>query len=167
MKTNKGSSSTFLFILVGIIGIVILAYYLISTKSVPSLGDYMNQTGKKMTMISIKAPSGDINTSVATSSDDQELGLGGRESMPKKDGMIFAFPDSASRGFWMQDMLFPIDMVWVREDKTVAGVTSNIATSTYPEIFLPPEPVMYVLELNAGSAKDFGIATGTPLQFVI
>ncbi|MFA6553984.1 MAG: DUF192 domain-containing protein [Candidatus Paceibacterota bacterium] len=167
MKTNKGSSSAFIFIIVGIIGLVILTYYLVSTKSVPSFDDYVQQNSSKLSTISVGAPNGTINTFVATSSDDQELGLGGRDSISKQEGMIFAFPDSASRGFWMQDMLFPIDIVWIREDKTVASVTSGIATSTYPDIFFPTEPVMYVLELNAGSAKDFGIATGTPLQFVI
>ena len=160
-KTKTGSSSLIAFVLIGIVGLIFLTYYLVSTNTIPGLGD------NNENLISIETPNGIIQAIVATSTDDQEKGLGNRESIPKDRGMLFAFPDAGNRGFWMQDMIFPIDMVWINEDKTVAGIISNIATSTYPDIYLPLVPVMYVLELNAGTAENFGIATGTLLQFVI
>jgi uncharacterized membrane protein (UPF0127 family) len=81
--------------------------------------------------------------------------------------MIFVFGEAGKRGFWMHNMAFPIDIVWVNENKIVIGVTPDVSPETYPNIFFPPEPVKYVVELNAGYAEENNIASGTPLTFVI
>ena len=176
--TNSGSSSIFLFILAGLVGVIILIYYMVSTNVIPSYNEYIAQDNPdvasstqdfqlQLARIDITTPTGIIHSFLATSTDDQEKGLGGISSLLENEGMIFAFTTSASRGFWMLDMKIPLDMVWIRENKTVAGITSNISPNSYPDIFLPPEPVMYVLELNAGTAEKYGMATGTPLTFVL
>ena len=115
--------------------------------------------------IYIKAPNGTIDAIVATSSQDQEKGLGRRISMPPTQGMIFVFATEGSYGFWMKDMHFPLDMVWIDQNQMVVGVTAAISPSTYPNIILPPSPILYVLELNSGYANRFGITSGTKLEF--
>ena len=93
--------------------------------------------------------------------------MSGRISLPSNEGMLFVFSESAERGFWMRNMSFPIDIIWINKNKTVIGVSNNIDPETYPNIFFPPSPVKYVLELNAGYAEKNGIASGTPLTFTI
>jgi len=56
-------------------------------------------------------------------------------------------------------------MVWIGADKAVVGVTSNIPPDSYPNLFLPPRTISYVLEINAGEAQKIAIATGTQLVF--
>ncbi len=85
--------------------------------------------------------------------------------MPREFGMLFIFPELGRQSFWMKDMLFPIDIIWVDADKKVVGIASDVLPETYPETFAPPSEIKYVLELNSGGAASYGIATGTQLVF--
>lgn len=166
MKKNSGSFSIFIFILIGVIGFIYLASHLSSEGAFPKT-NYFVKVEVKENFISITAPAGVIQSLVATSSADLQKGLSQRFFLPADQGMLFVFDEVGSHGFWMKDTLIPLDMVWIKSDKTVVGVTPNVMPDSYPQTFLPPEPISYVLELNAGAAEKFGIATGTPLTFVI
>ena len=98
---------------------------------------------------------------------DQAKGLGGTVSLDWDQGMLFPFPDKGSRTFWMKDMLLPIDIVWIKDDGTVLSVEGSIATSTYPTVFRPAEPIRYALEVRAGLAAERGWEAGTPLSLPI
>ena len=78
--------------------------------------------------------------------------------------MLFIFPKDDKYGFWMKDMLVPIDIFWLDSKGHVVSIASGVATSTYPNVFYPAAPARYVLETAAGFAKDNNIATGTSLQ---
>lgn len=99
----------------------------------------------------------------ATTAAEREQGLGGRTNVPENYGMLFVFPNPDLYGFWMKDMLIPIDIFWIDAAGRVVDVRENVATSTYPTVFYPHAPAMYVLETAAGFANANGIATGTPL----
>lgn len=113
----------------------------------------------------VKAPNGTIRAAIASNAEATARGLSGLPSLPKNSGMLFVFPNAGVYGFWMKDMDFPIDIVWMNADKEVSGVVAGVKPETYPEIFYPPREIMYVLELNSGGALDHGIATGTKLVF--
>ncbi len=115
--------------------------------------------------ITISAPSGSIRTLVSDDPALRERGLSGRESLDADQGMLFIFDEEGSYGFWMKDMNFSLDLVWIDGQKRVVGVTEDVSPETYPKSFYPLEPVRYVLELNSGQAKIFGIKQGTSLQF--
>jgi len=166
MKENKGTN-IIVYLVAGIVGMSILVSYIVSTHSVPTFSEYVQKTSDYTGLTSIIAPSGTIHSLLATTTEDQEKGLGGRISLPAEEGMLFVFPDSSIRSFWMKDMFISLDMVWINADKTVAGISSDVSPSSYPDVFVSPSKVQYVLELNAGGAEKFGIATGTPLDFVM
>ncbi|MCL5781764.1 MAG: DUF192 domain-containing protein [Patescibacteria group bacterium] len=106
-----------------------------------------------------------IIVQISNNPSKRELGLSYRVSLPEGAGMLFIFPQPGRYGFWMKDMKFPIDMVWIRPDRTVTGITENVAPDTYPEMFYPPDQnTQFVLELNAGDAKKYGIEAGTVLK---
>lgn len=100
----------------------------------------------------------------ALSEAGREKGLGGRETVPNNYGMLFVFPTDAQYGFWMKDMLVPIDIFWLDAQGQVVSIAPNVATSTYPHVFYPTDPARYVLETAAGFADRYSIATGTPLR---
>lgn len=99
----------------------------------------------------------------ATTPEAREQGLGGRTEIQEDYGMLFVFPKDGTYGFWMKDMLAPIDIFWLDSKGHVVYIASNVATSTYPNVFYPSSQVRYVLETAAGFARKNNIATGTPL----
>lgn len=106
-----------------------------------------------------------VRFEVVTSEADQEKGLGGRASIPHDYAMLFVFPKDDTYGFWMKDMLVPIDMVWVSDSHQVLKVDTSVMPDTYPDVFYPPEPVRYVLETRAGEASLLGWTVGTTIRF--
>ncbi len=166
-KKSKGKSSIILNMVIGLIGLIILVYYLFSYNAISSIDEYVKQNDISYGFVKVETPSGNILARLATSSEDLERGLSGTKSLSYDEGMLFVFQESGSRGFWMHDMSYSIDIIWLNQEKKVIGVTSDISPETYPNIFFPPEPVKYVLELNAGYAEENNIASGTPLTFVI
>lgn len=98
----------------------------------------------------------------ATTEAEREKGLGDRTSVPDDYGMLFIFPKDDYYGFWMKDMLVPIDMFWLDSQGHVVSIEQNAATSSYPDVFYPTVPARYVLETVAGFARKYSIATGTP-----
>ena len=100
----------------------------------------------------------------ATTSETRELGLGGRTEIQENYGMLFIFPKDDKYGFWMKDMLVPIDIFWLDSDQHVVSIISDIATSTYPNVFYPTEPARYVLETAAGFAREHAIKIGSKLM---
>lgn len=99
----------------------------------------------------------------ATTDAERERGLGGRANVPYDYGMLFVFPREGKYGFWMKDMLVPVDIFWLDGKGQVIYMEIDVATSTFPTVFYPVQPATYVLETTAGFAQAHNIATGTPL----
>ena len=105
-----------------------------------------------------------INFEIVTTASAQQRGLGGRAVIPDDYGMLFVFPSDSKYGFWMKDMLTPIDMVWLSSDGTVVGITPSVSPATYPDVFYPPSPIRFVLETRAGFAAEKNWKIGTKIQ---
>ena len=101
-----------------------------------------------------------IYVDLAENPAQQALGLGNRASLGAHQGMLFIFPVDDMHMFWMKDMSFSIDMIWLSADGTVMYIQPNVAPSTYPDAFGPKEPSRYVLELPANFASRYGIKVG-------
>lgn len=102
---------------------------------------------------------------VASTAETAALGLGDRDSLPKDRGMLFELDGSSSACFWMKDMHFPLDIVWLSAEKRVVHLEQNVKPDTYPHSFCPSAPAKYVIELNAGTVASLGIKGGQALQF--
>jgi uncharacterized membrane protein (UPF0127 family) len=163
---KKDNSFVLSTIIIGIIGLTVLTIYLSSKNALPKISDFYDASMfNASSTITITAPHGNINTEVSSTTGERELGLSGRTRLAPDSGMLFIFPNPGIYGFWMKDMNFPIDIVWIDESHNVVSINSDVATSTYPDSLFPPSNISYVLELNAGAAREFGIATGTSLVF--
>lgn len=102
---------------------------------------------------------------IARSEQQRELGLGKRASLPANQGMLFIFPQVQPECFWMKDMHFSLDMIWINTNKQIVYIKHNVGPSTYPDSFCPTQPVKYVIELNAGMADSTGMRVGQTLDF--
>lgn len=99
---------------------------------------------------------------IAESAAAQVRGLSGREGLPANSGMLFMFQKPEPRLFWMYQMKFPIDIIWIREG-VVVGVAENAPAPqgvSLPASFRSPEPADMVLEVAAGTAQRDGIRVG-------
>ena len=102
---------------------------------------------------------------------ERTQGLSGRPSMRADRGMLFVYKDDGARAFWMPDMHFPLDMVWIRADCTVAGVTADVPNPPLDtprdqlELYPSAGMVRFILELNAGQASMHGIEPGGVVKF--
>jgi uncharacterized membrane protein (UPF0127 family) len=113
----------------------------------------------------IKAGNNYIEAEVPQNDQQKATGLGGRSCIGSEQGMLFVFDKEGSYDFWMKDMKFSIDIVWLNEDKTVIDVAPNVSPATYPKTFTSKKPAKYVLELQTGKAQQLDITQGSPLQF--
>jgi uncharacterized membrane protein (UPF0127 family) len=96
---------------------------------------------------------------VARNDADRAQGLMYRRSMAADRGMLFDFGRVEPVSMWMQNTYLPLDMLFVRQDGTIARIAANtepLSTRTIPS----GEPVLAVLELNAGTAARLGIKPG-------
>ena len=97
---------------------------------------------------------------LAVTPEERVQGLSGRPSMDAERGMLFVYDEDGPRTFWMPNMHFPLDMVWIRADCTVAGVTADVPNPPLDkprdQLTLYPSAgmVRFILELNAGQATS-------------
>jgi uncharacterized membrane protein (UPF0127 family) len=86
--------------------------------------------------------------------------------------MLFIFESGVASAFWMFEMRFPLDFVWISGDCTVADITPRVPA---PEpdtpasdlfIYMSASPAAYNFEINAGEAEMYGITVGDPVRFV-
>ncbi len=96
-------------------------------------------------------------------------GLSGREKLDDDEGMFFIFGAAGNYGFWMKNMKFPIDILWIKDNR-IAGITSDVqpqaGVSDFSlKIYYPPESVKHVLEVNAGVAEKLGFKIGDLVRF--
>jgi len=96
-----------------------------------------------------------IKLVIAKTSAEKIKGLGGMDFLPADSGMLFEYSDYQIRSFWMKGMNFPIDIVWIKDDKII-GFAKNVMPPS-PNLadsqllrYLSDEPINFVLELNSG-----------------
>ncbi len=91
-------------------------------------------------------------------------GLSGRDGLRQGEGMLFVFERPGTYGFWMKDMLFSIDIIWLDGRFRVIYLEKNVSPDTYPEVLTPPSRALYVLEVPSGTVQELGIVKGMELE---
>ena len=114
---------------------------------------------------------GDFAAEVVSTPEERRLGLSGRDHLEPKTGMLFVFQSGVASTFWMKDMRFPLDFIWISSECTVADITPNVlhpapntATNTLAT-YSSSAAAAYTFEINAGEAAKFGISVGDPVRF--
>ncbi|HSX18615.1 MAG TPA: DUF192 domain-containing protein [Candidatus Saccharimonadales bacterium] len=111
-----------------------------------------------------------VNAKLASNPNDRKKGLSKMDSLPIDSGMLFVFETSGDYAFWMKDMKFPIDIIWIDENKRIVSIVQ----------YATPEPgrkdaeltqyksnlnSKYVLEVNAGLTQRSNIQVGDTADF--
>jgi uncharacterized membrane protein (UPF0127 family) len=90
--------------------------------------------------------------------EQQRRGLMFVRSMPERTGMLFIYETEGIRSMWMKNTYIPLDMVFARSDGSVSSVIHRAEPHTLVSR-ASIEPVRYVLELNAGTARRLDIGS--------
>ena len=119
------------------------------------LAPAMAQIGPQVNLPRVKLSAGMhlIDAQVAQSPEQRQIGLMLRKDMPQGEGMFFIFDRAEILGFWMPDMNFAIDIVWIGEDWKIVDISHDVTLQSYPKVFSPTVPALYVLEVPAGFAR--------------
>jgi uncharacterized membrane protein (UPF0127 family) len=153
-STNKKSIHAIFILIVG--GAVIAAVVLLLLRS---------SNPAEHAVGVLRAGPLEIPVSIADTEASREQGLSGTLSLLANSGKLFVFPSPGNYGFWMKDMNYALDFVWIGSDLKIVGITPDIAASTYPQIFYPPAPAQYVLEVNSGFSTRVGLKVGEQLSY--
>jgi len=105
-----------------------------------------------------------LKVEVASTPQQQQMGLMFRETMADDAGMLFVFPFSRQQSFWMRNTLLPLDMFFIDSNWKVLGVVENAEPLTETPRQVEGES-QYVLEVNAGFAKAHGFGAGTKVRY--
>ncbi|MDD3506785.1 MAG: DUF192 domain-containing protein [Sulfurimonas sp.] len=101
---------------------------------------------------------------LAKSEKEKMTGLSGRNSLDENSGMLFIFSKKDTYSFWMKEMKFPIDIIFIDTDKVVDVIQNASIPSTKNVALLPiykgAQPANYVLEIKAGAAQKNKIKIG-------
>lgn len=93
-------------------------------------------------------------------------GLSGHAALREGEGMLFVFSKDDRYGFWMKDMGYPIDIVWLDSDYHIVDVKKNATPASYPEIFTPTSPTRYAIEIPAGFFEEHHLKAGDTLEIL-
>ena len=109
----------------------------------------------------------EIPVEVADTLKKRSLGLGKRNSLKKGWGMLFVFEKRKQHRFWMKDMQFPLDIIWLDNRRIVHIINNTKPASSKDEyeVMTSPVPVNFVLEIAAGRATKLRLKTGQWMKF--
>ena len=100
-----------------------------------------------------------FSVGVARTKEEQDRGLVKTDTVCRECGMLFKKKKKNVYRFWMKDMRFPIDILWIREGKIV-HIEEEVDFKDQKRIYAPSEPADSVLEINAGLSRGLGIKVG-------
>jgi len=119
-------------------------------------------------VIPLTLPSGKVlKTEVMVNDEDRAMGLMFRPSLPLDHGMLFVFEEPDFHGIWMKNCKFPIDILWLDEDKKVVHVAESVPPCKADPcpVYKPMRKASYVVELNAGQARREKAVVGATVRF--
>ena len=91
-------------------------------------------------------------------------GLSGTTYLSEAEGMLFVYDAPTIPRFWMKDMNYPIDIIWISAEKKVIGFEEAVHPDTFPATFSPDTPVQYVLEVHSGFTRRANVDVGTLVE---
>lgn len=104
-----------------------------------------------------------FDVEIATTAQQQALGLMFRTSLAADKGMLFHNGKEREITMWMKNTYIPLDMVFIRADGIVHRI--EMGTEPFSERVIPSEgDAAAVLEVKAGTAARIGLKAGDRVE---
>ncbi|MCA9472262.1 MAG: DUF192 domain-containing protein [Nitrospirales bacterium] len=148
-------------------GIVLLLMLFVTVSSL-SASEIEQQPTNNRDFAEIISPNQSVLTvEIADTPAKRSQGLMFRTNMPPDHGMLFVFRELDHWTFWMKNTKIPLDIIWLDQNGHVVHIESNVPVCTRMDEGCPRyhtlKEALYVLELNAGMAKHYGISIASQL----
>jgi uncharacterized membrane protein (UPF0127 family) len=103
-----------------------------------------------------------VEAEIANTETTRETGLMFRRDMEKNHGMIFVFPDSEIRAFWMKNTFIPLSIAYMDANGSILNILEMPPQTEEP--FYSSGQAKYALEMNTGWYKDNGVKAGDKVE---
>lgn len=143
--------------------IIILLLVIIFTLSHQNKTTQDSQGFKELTVVVNESVR--LKTDVSSTSNERTIGLSKYDSLKENQAMLFVFEEKGFYSFWMRDMKFPIDIIWLNENKEIVSIRENADPSEYPQSYYPEAEGLYVLETVAGFVTKHQLQKGQQLSW--
>jgi uncharacterized membrane protein (UPF0127 family) len=102
----------------------------------------------------------EVLASIAESWPDRIKGLSDTPYLPENVVKVFIFDSAGLHSFWMKDMNYSIDIIWVDEKSEIVHIEEDASPESFPAMFVTKVPAKYVIETVTGFTKVNGISLG-------
>lgn len=85
------------------------------------------------------------------------------KTITESEGMLFTYEEPGFRRFWMKEMLYSLDLIYIK-DGTVVDYHENVSPDTYPKTFTSSSPANKIIELKAGEIKKSSLKKGDSIN---
>jgi len=105
---------------------------------------------------------------IAENSTQRSKGLSVKDTLNENEGMLFVFSAEREHSFWMKNMKFPIDIIWLDDDQEVVHVEHSLEPcipDSFCPTYKPDRNSLYVLETVAGFAQKYNVTDNTYVDF--
>jgi uncharacterized protein len=106
----------------------------------------------------------DVNVSIAKTWSERIKGLSNTPYLPENVVKLFVFESSGLHSFWMKDMRYPIDIIWLNEAEEIVYIKENATPESYPASFEPIVEALYVMETVSGFVETYSLSVGDKLD---
>jgi len=128
---------------------------------------YMKYKEYFLSTVELKINNVQITAEVAETPRAWVKGLSGRKKLAENRGMLFVFPNESRHAFWMKDMNFPVDIIWINNGEIV-DIAPNVEPSLLDPLptYLPRLPTKLVLEVVAGFSAKNNLKIGDKVELL-
>jgi len=118
---------------------------------------------------SVKIGEAVFKVELARTNEERAKGLAGHRPLQDDEGMLFEFDKGTAGAFWMKGMTFPIDIIWITDNK-ISYIVENTPIPKPGQgdvdlpVYNPPKPADWVLEINSGLVKKNKIKLDDPVK---
>ena len=119
----------------------------------------------------------ELTADLAITDDQKTKGLAIKDNLKENESMLFVSQEPSRQSFWMKDMKFPIDIIWLDSNGTVVHIEHNLQPcvsilNTGSSIlncptYTPDKDSLYVLETIAGFSQKHDVKIGTNIDFYL
>lgn len=111
-----------------------------------------------------------VNVRVADTDPERAHGLSGTDPLPENEGMLFIFEREYSGSFWMNEMKYALDIIWIKNNLIIdihESVPPPAQTNNIPQVVSPRESATHVLEVIGGWSKKREVGVNDKIEFYL
>lgn len=106
-----------------------------------------------------------LSARIANTDKLRTQGLSGTPELGAGNAMLFVFDSTAIQSFWMKDMNYSIDIIWLDDSKKIVSIKEHATPESYPDQFAPDTSARYVVEVSDGFIKENKVKVGDAVSF--